>query len=362
MDEKIWLAAVHLLPGMSQRRLRKIHEADITFERIFRILPWEFLTTVGYRDEHREVLIAARDQITVSHIAHVIQNKNICLSTENETEYPTLLRAIDDAPFLLYSIGEMKCLESFCLAVVGSRKMSAYGRQILDHFLPAFIDAEITLVSGLAFGVDAYTHQHCVENKGKTIAVLGSGVNLPYPSSSQTIYHNIITQNMGLILSEFPLGKKPEPFHFPMRNRIIAGLSRGVLVVEAAETSGALITAHCALDAGREVFAVPGSIFSPMSVGTCSLIVKGEAALVTKPDEVLEIFGFHKKNVQAELPLDLPDEMQKVFAHLAFIPQEHEELLMKSGTTVSEFQSALTMLELQGLVRKVEGTKWVRLR
>ncbi len=207
--------------------------------------------------------------------------------------YPGLLKEIYDPPQTLYVNGPLKVKEKYPLAVVGTRKVSLYGQKITRSLVKALAKAGFTIISGLALGVDGIAHQAALDVGGKTIAVLGSGLDIIYPSSHQQLAKNIIKSN-GVIVSEYEPKTRPSKWTFPARNRIVAGMSLGTLVIEAPKKSGALITARFALEQGREVFAVPGSVYNENSAG-CNLLIKMGAKPVTKPEDILEAFNLNLK-------------------------------------------------------------------
>ena len=222
--------------------------------------------------------------VITSHMQTVnIKNKN----------YPELLKKIYEPPQVLYVNGQLKAKEKYPLAVVGTRKVSLYGKKITYSFVKALAQAGLTIISGLALGVDGIAHQAALDVGGRTIAVLGSGLDIIYPSSHQQLAQNIIESN-GAIISEYEPKTRPSKWTFPARNRIVAGMSLGTLVIEAPKKSGALITARYALEQGREVFAIPGSIYNENSAG-CNLLIKMGAKPVTKPEDILESFNLELK-------------------------------------------------------------------
>ncbi|MBL7141619.1 DNA-protecting protein DprA [Patescibacteria group bacterium] len=210
-----------------------------------------------------------------------------------DKNYPELLREIYDPPQTLYVNGQLKAKEKYPLAVVGTRKVSLYGQKITRSLVRALSQAGFTIISGLALGVDGLAHQTTLDAGGKTIAVLGSSLDIIYPSSHQQLAQKII-KSKGAIVSEYEPKTRPSKWTFPARNRIVAGLSLGTLVVEAPKKSGALITARFALEQGREVFAVPGSVYNENSAG-CNLLIKMGAKPVTKPEDILESFNLKLK-------------------------------------------------------------------
>lgn len=209
--------------------------------------------------------------------------------TLQDKNYPHLLKEIYDPPEKLYFLGELKTKEKYPLAVVGTRKVSSYGKQITRSLVKTLAQAGLTIISGLALGVDGLAHQAALDVGGRTIAVLGSGLNVIYPSAHKRLFQKIVECN-GVIISEYSSNARPSKWTFPARNRIVAGMSLGVLVIEAPKKSGALITARFALEQGREVFAVPGSVYNENSAG-CHYLIKMGAKPVTKPEDILEAFN-----------------------------------------------------------------------
>jgi len=215
------------------------------------------------------------------------------LITPNDSVYPNILLEIPDFPIMLYTKGNTNLLNSNCLSVVGSRVFSSYANMVLDKFIPSIVKSAYTIVSGMAIGVDSIAHKICLKNGGNTIAVLGTGVNLVYPATNKNLYDSILNSN-GLIVSEYGFGTPAYPKNFPVRNRIIAGLSKNIIIVEARLKSGSLITARLAMEYNRNVFSVPGSIFSNNSEGTNELIKSG-ASLLNKLEDLNISFANNSK-------------------------------------------------------------------
>jgi DNA processing protein len=283
------------------------------------------------------------------------------LLRECDEAYPEQLRAIDDPPVLLYAQGKLALLAGPCLAIVGSRSASAQGLSNARAFAGALGAAGLTIVSGMALGIDAAAHEGSLRQPASTIAVIGTGIDLVYPPANEALARRIAQG--GCIVSEYPLGTPARGYNFPKRNRIISALSEGVLVVEAAPRSGSLITAHVALEQGREVFAIPGSIHATLSKGCNSLIRKGEAKLVEQAADVLE-----------ELKLDLKLPAQAVAAAPARAPQpgggaahaallealghdpvDTDTLAVRTGIPVGRLAGALLALELAGHIERLPG-------
>jgi DNA processing protein len=281
--------------------------------------------------------------------------------------YPELLREIPDHPLLLYVRGNFDWSafgKQPTIAIVGSRKFTAYGEQVALRLSYDLAQAGFIVISGLAFGIDKKAHTGTLEASGITLAVLGGSVidDDIAPRSNLTVAKKIMES--GALISEYPPHTPIHAGNFPMRNRIIAGLSLGVLVIEATEKSGSLITAHLALDYNREVFAVPGSIFSPVSSGTNALLKRG-AKVVTHVNDILEEFNLiqnqeEESNSFSNKKIDLPPNEQKVYTVLSHEPEHLNVLARHTGLSVSEIQSVLTLLEIKGLAKNIGAMQYIR--
>jgi DNA processing protein len=275
--------------------------------------------------------------------------------------YPRALLEIPDPPALLYLVGRIELLRRQSIAVVGSRNATAQGEQNALAFARALSESGLTVVSGLAMGVDAAAHRGGLDGPGSTIAVLGTGVDVVYPRRNQMLADEI-TQR-GLLISEFPLGTGPLAANFPRRNRIISGLCRGCLVVEAAAASGSLITARAAADQGRDVFAIPGSIHSSLSKG-CHALIKSGAKLVESADDVLaELAGFQRSAFASTI--DAPQETRGtppgLLAHMGHDPVDVDLLCERAGMSAKQVSSELLRLELDGVIAALPGGLYQRL-
>jgi DNA processing protein len=274
--------------------------------------------------------------------------------------YPRGLFEISDPPPVLYAHGRLDLLAQPALAIVGSRNASAQGARNAEQFARSLGDAGLTIVSGLALGIDAAAHRGGLASRGATIAVLGTGVDIVYPARNAELAAEIARR--GLLLSEFPLGTAAIAHNFPRRNRLISGLARGCLVVEAAVESGSLITARCAADQGRDVFAIPGSIHSPLSKG-CHALIKTGAKLVESAEDVLaELAGFRASgfaNAAAAAPSSEPDT--GVLAVMGHDPVDVDSLCARAGMSAEQVASELLRLELDGRVTALPGGLYQRL-
>lgn len=287
------------------------------------------------------------------------------LVTLADETYPRALLEIADPPPVLYAQGRIELLRSSSLAVVGSRNATAQGESNAESFARALSDAGLVIVSGLALGIDAAAHRGGLAGGASTIAVLGTGVDVVYPRRNAELAAEI--GRRGLLLSEFPLGTAAAAHNFPRRNRLISGLSGGCLVVEAAVASGSLITARAAAEQGREVFAIPGSIHSPLSKG-CHALIKSGAKLVESADDVLsELAGFrasgYASTVQRpELPAHLPGEAGGLLTHMGHDPVDVDSLCSRAGLSAEQVSSELLRLELDGRVAALPGGLYQRLQ
>ncbi len=266
-------------------------------------------------------------------------------------EYPTLLKEINSPPIILYYKGDISLLKSNCLGVVGTRRATMYSEQVINHIFPQLITAKVTIVSGFQKGVDTLAHLSALNNKGKTIAVLGTGLDIDYPSGNRSLFEKIIS-NGGLIISEYPPQTMPYKANFPRRNRIISGLSRGVLIIEATKQSGSLITGNFAVEQNREVFSVPGSIFSPYSQGPHFLIQQG-AKLVQSAAEICLEIGINQKSTSKDLTIDLSeltDSQVQIMSCLDAYGKHIDTIIKEIATDPSLVMADLTILELRGLI------------
>ncbi|MBF6057531.1 DNA-processing protein DprA [Thiomicrorhabdus heinhorstiae] len=297
------------------------------------------------------------------------EEENQCWIPWESDAYPPVLSEIDDPPILLGARGHIDMLKDPQLAVVGSRHASKQGAMIAEDF-SAFLSSQgITITSGLAAGIDTHAHRGGLRGVGKTVAVVATGLDRVYPASNQPLARKIAEQ--GVMISEQPLGTKPLAQYFPQRNRIISGLSLGTLVVEAALKSGSLITARLALEQGKEVFAIPGSIYNPQAKG-CHQLIKQGAKLVESADDILEeLSSSLQMGMQASIEYKAPRQSDhsygegaenKLLAFIDFEPVGLDELVVVTKKPVSELQSQLLILELSGRIEALSGGRWRRIK
>ncbi len=308
-----------------------------------------------------ERVLAARQKVDLDQVWAKIESQGIKILTWQDKEYPARLKEVDQSPPVLYVRGEYLSDDLFAVAIVGTRRVTPYGRQVTEE-LAAFLAANgITVVSGLARGVDAIAHQTALKAGGRTLGVLGSGVDKIYPPEHQKLAEQMIER--GAILSDYAPGTPPVASNFPPRNRIISGLSLAVVVIEAGETSGALITAEFAAVQGREIFAVPGSILAPKSKGTNKLIQNGAQPLLSVHDimQALDFtrIGEHKAARQV-IPAD--ETEARLLTVLGGEPLHVDEIRSQANLPIERVSATLALMELKGMVHQVGGMNYIAVR
>lgn len=304
-----------------------------------------------------------RTDDTAPGVEHALQWARLpshAIVTLADAAYPKLLLEIADPPPLLYAAGRLELLGRPALAIVGSRNATVQGARNAELFAQAFSSAGLTIVSGLALGIDAAAHRGGLSAQGSTIAVLGTGVDVIYPKQNVELAGRIAES--GLLLSEFPLGTAGAAHHFPRRNRLISGLAQGCLVVEAALASGSLITARAAAEQGREVFAVPGSIHSPLSKGCHALIQQGAKLVESAQDVLAELSTFRRTGFASTRdPVRSEPDPEPFLVHMGFDPVDVDSLCARSGRTAEEVSALLLKLELDGRVAALPGGRYQRI-
>ncbi len=303
----------------------------------------------------KEALITGPDWKRLFKCQKALEKARAWILAKGEGEYPHLLAEIYNPPVLLFGIGDKRVLNGPNVAIVGSRRATRYGQEAAQKIARGLVQSGVTVVSGMAMGIDTFAHRGAIEAGGNTIAVLGSGIDVPYPLRNRGLMQEIVKS--GAVITEFLPGTHPESRNFPQRNRIISGISLGIVVVEAGLRSGSLITASLALEQGREVMAVPGSVRSNVSRGTHWLIKQG-ATLVESAQDVLETLGLDKHNVEnkSEIKIKLDDiQKQKVLDCMEPYPIHIDEICQKTGIGPGPLGSILLELELDGLVVALPG-------
>lgn len=357
----IWLNS---LPKIGAVKIKKLVEQFGEPKKLFNASPADLVGVSCLTKQDMTNIMDPKLKDKVGVYLDSIYKNEISIVTWFDDEYPELLKRIYDPPTVLFYKGTMKKSEK-CIAIVGSRRATSYGVQMAETIARGLLKHNITVVSGLARGVDSYAHSAVVNSNGRTIAVLGCGVDVVYPRENARLYEKIIEN--GAIISEYLPGAPPMPSNFPARNRIISGLSQGVIVIEAGEKSGSLITADFALEQGREVFAVPGNVSSGNSVGTNRLIREG-AKIITSMQDILdemkyfedagrfEAVQFHAERQFLEKLMNSLDKNEQKIVHCLQGGDIHiDELLRKSEMSMADLNSSLIMLELNGVIEQKPG-------
>jgi DNA processing protein len=322
--------------------------------------PSSALASCGLTAAERERLERAR-RADIAAVRSQIEGMGVSLVTLHDIEYPCNLRTIADPPPALFVRGRLDDVDARAVAVVGTRSASPYGMQAARSLAMDLARSGVTVVSGLARGIDTAAQEGALEAGGRTIGVMGCGIDFPYPRESQDLIRRVASKDRGAVVSELPPGTPPSKTRFPQRNRIISGLSLGVVVVEAPEKSGAVITAHWAAEQGREVFAIPGSVNSVLSVGSHNLIKEG-AKLVQTVSDVLGELNLPVVESEPEPLPELSTEEGKLLSLLSLEQRNIEELIQETSLLSSQLYSALLLLELKGFVRRLPGNCFMRVR
>jgi DNA processing protein len=359
LDLRYWLG-FSLIPGIGPVRFGQLEAHFKTLESAWEASSSE-LRNVGLEDSIVRSISLARPRIDVEAEWDKLERLGIRVITHHDPDYPARLKEIHDRPSLLFIKGEFKPGDEWCVSIVGTRQPTIYGRQVAEEMAAGLARAKITVVSGLAKGIDAISHNAAIEAGGRTLAVVGGGLDNIYPAENSDLAKRV-AQN-GVLISEYPPGTRPRPENFPRRNRILAGLCLGVLVVEAGESSGALITAQLALEQNREVFAIPGSILSPASIGTNKLIQDG-AKLVRRVGDILEELNLTAAAHQTEMKVMLPasDTESQILKHIGAVPVHIDEICQTSGLSASVVSGTLAMMELKGTVKQVGAMNFALVR
>lgn len=366
MDElKFWLA-LNAIPGLGARRARVLLEQFGGPRAVLESPGSELRRVPGIGPELTKKIVAWKKYITLEKEFRLIEKHQVKVAVVGGSSYPESLANIFDPPLILYIKGKLLPRDGMAVAIVGSRRSSVYGRMTAEKLGRELAARGLTVVSGMARGIDSAAHKGALSSAGRTVAVLGSGLDVVYPPENKGLMEKI--SRKGAVISEFPMATPPERGNFPRRNRIISGLSLGVVVVEAAQRSGALITVDCALEQGREVFALPGKVDSLTSGGTNRLIQQG-AKLVTASEDIIEelepIWGnlSLKKETKSKNKSPLPslkEEEKKIYTLLSDEPQHIDFLIRQSGFPAGRVSSILLMLQMKRLIKEVPGKMFVK--
>ncbi|NIR52433.1 DNA-protecting protein DprA [candidate division KSB1 bacterium] len=355
------LLRLSAVPGIGPNKIRALIGRFGFSEGIFRAAPKELSGLIDRKTAER--LHESDDKAFAEKQIEAMHRHGVKLITFWHKEYPSQLKHIYDPPAYLFVKGCLTATDKFSVGVVGTRQPSNYGKLVTEKLTSDLARKGLTIVSGMAYGIDTIAHTSALNSGGRTLAILGSGLDVIYPSRNKALAERISSQ--GAVISEFPMGTKPDWQNFPRRNRIICGLSLGTLVVEAGAKSGALITAAMALEQNKEVFAVPGNIESPSSVGTNDLIKQG-AKLVTSTEDIFEelehqLKGFHQQDEQVVDGSTLNESEKKLIRILDNEPKHVDAIAKEAGQSTAQVLSVLLSLELKNLVKQLAGKQFVRI-
>ena len=362
MEDIKWWLRLLAVPGVGPALYSELIRRFETPEAALKARPGA-LTGLPRMDQKTALALEShRDEAWVEGQIRAAETAEATLLTLGDSRYPPLLREIHAPPPILFVRGHWEALRGSCVAVVGSRQATSYGRQAAGMLARDLTERGFTVVSGMARGVDSAAHRAALEKGGATVAVFGCGVDVVYPPEHEALCGDIV--RAGAVLSEFPMGAGPDPHHFPQRNRIISGLSLGVVVVEASLRSGALLTAQHALEQGREVFAVPGPVNSGRSLGANRLIQEGAKLVQTVEDIVGELRAPLRGAMPPQNPVPSGDALSKeerdILDALSDIPSHIDAVAAAAGLPSGRALGALLSLEMAGLVRQLPGKLFVK--
>ncbi len=351
-----FLLALNAHPKIGSQTIKKVLAAFPDLEKMWQRAEPEILR--NFEPKIADLVIEARSQFDPERELERLKKYDIGYITMSDKDYPDLLNEVHDCPAVLYVKGNIAALKMPSIAIVGSRRYTSYGKRVARQLAASCVEAGLSVVSGLALGIDGEAHRAVVENGGITVGVLACGVDKIYPGSHTELAREIIKSG-GAIISEQPPGTEAFKQNFPARNRIIAGLSLGTLVIEAAEKSGALITAYCALEYNREVLAVPGNIDSEFSKG-CNLLIQKGAKLVAKIEDVLEEFNLEARKVESRVKAMAPltEDEDRIITLLGSGERHVDELVSETRVNIIALNSALTTLEMKGMIENVGGGRY----
>ena len=360
MNDKRYWVGFNLVKGIGAVRLQALLNAFGDLETAWKASLFD-LAGAGLSPKLAERVVKMRASVDLDDFVAKAEAAGIRILTWRDDEYPSHLKEIDQPPPVLYLRGNITAEDDWSVAIVGTRAVTPYGRQVTEELATVLAHNGVTIVSGLARGVDAVAHSAAIKAGGRTLAVLGSGVDRIYPPENRPMAEKIWAR--GAVVSDYAPGTPPESANFPPRNRIISGLSMAVVVIEAGDTSGALITAEFAAEQGRDVFAIPGNIYAPQSKGTNRLLRNGAKTLLT-PQDVLEALDLTRNVERREIRKVLPADTTEatLLDMLGAEPVHVDEIRNRAGLPIEKVSSALTMMELKGMVRQVGGMNYVAVR
>ncbi|MBX9950723.1 MAG: DNA-processing protein DprA [Candidatus Obscuribacterales bacterium] len=350
--------------GLGSKRLRMLFDHFLSAEAAWNASANELKALPWLKGEQVAQIEQKRREVDFDNLLKTLEKTEVTALPFNHPLYPSRLREISDPPLVLYMKGQLTPQElDHSVAVVGTRRPTSYGQRLAKEFARGLAEAGATVVSGMAVGVDSLCHWGAIEGGGRTVAVLASGPDICYPTSNRPLYNGLIDGTHGAVISEFFPGTKPETWRFPARNRIISGLSKGVVVIEAGATSGSLITADIGFEQSREIFAVPGRVDAPLSMGCNKLIAANKAQLVMNYIDVLNGLNWVSVPTVREVPsmVELFGREKEVFELVTREPIHFDVLSQKLEMNAGELSATLTMLELAGIVERLPGDWYSRL-
>ncbi|MCL0041240.1 DNA-processing protein DprA [Dehalococcoidia bacterium] len=345
MSEIKYWVGFNMIPGIGRVRFGRLLEYFGDVEKAWHANLAE-LIAAGLDYRSASTIVARRPRIELDRVLDMLDRYNIKVLAQDDPSFPQRLKEIYDAPLVLYVRGNLIPDDEWALAVVGTRQATSYGREVTQRLVTDLARNKITIVSGLARGIDSIAHRAALAAGGRTIAVFACGLDMVYPAENRELAQEIMKH--GALVSDYPLGTKPKAENFPRRNRIMSGMSLGVLVVEALEKSGAMITANLALQQDREVFAVPGSILSAASRGS-NLLIREGAKAVLEVNDILEELNLNIVSQQLEVVPENENE-SLLLKYLSQEPRHIDELCRHSSLPMPVVSSTLTMMELKGMV------------
>lgn len=353
----IWLNSLNI----SNINIEKIMKQVTSLQDLFSMDRQEIYKLKGLRERVVEKIIKNRNKEYIYKLFNQLEKNNIHTITIFDKDYPESLEHIYNPPKVIFKKGTIVEEDKLAIGIVGSRESTQYGQWATEKFVKELVDLDVTIISGLAIGIDSIAHKTAIEFGGRTIAVLGNGLDIVYPKRNQALYESI--PNTGAMITEYPLGTPPMAYNFPQRNRLISGLALGIIVIEAKEKSGSLITAYHALEQGKEVFALPGNINSIFSKGTNKLIKEGAKILMDIDDIVEEVYELQQKiknKKKREVDYSALSSLEIDILKLIEEGPIHGDLIAaRTGIDMATINGILTILELKGLIKELPGRNFV---
>lgn len=363
MEYEYWLAAI---PTLSDKKKTLLRTHMNSAEAAYYIEETELQKLTFLTEKDREKIIQSKEGWNLEKEYEKLQEKKIRVIYSYNEEYPKKLLNISDPPYALFVKGNLPDEQIHSIAVVGARKCTHYGEKQAYEFAKKLAENGVQIISGMAYGIDGIAQRGALFGNGKTFAVLGNGVDICYPRSHIGLYTDILA-NGGGIISEFPPGTKPLPIHFPKRNRIISGLSEAVLVIEAREKSGSLITADMALEQGKDVYALPGSVDSTLSMG-CNMLIKQGADVLISPEIFMEEYGILPPKTESEIPHNeqcekkgLESTEKLVYSTFAVCAKGASDIIEETGLPAELVLRTLVILEIKGYIKMISKDHYIKL-